>query len=324
MRPSIISNYNTPLARLRRTEADTAPRLQFAPFEKADIATIKPMLEASPSRTCDFTTGGIYLWADLFDYTQCVVDSTLFIKGLNEADRSKPAFSLPVGKMPLVKAIEALRVYCRSHHLPLQLSAVPEDRLDELRALGAFNIEPIADWADYLYDIHSLATFSGKKMSKKRNHTNRFATDNPDAVLETMNADNAIEALTFMSNLEMADNKGEMAYYERNHAADVLRNFSEYPFEGAILRVPGRGIVAFAVGEVVGDTLHVHIEKMDHTVAGAGETICMKFAAMMAERYPQLQHENRQDDSGDPGLRQGKLSYHPTALLMKYNLELSV
>lgn len=320
MRPSVIT-YSGYQSRKALRDA-SSPRLSFSPFTPADMPVITPMLEASPSRTCDFSIGGIYMWTECFDYSRAIVGDTLFIKGLNESDRSKPAFSVPVGAMPLSKSIELLRDYCRRHSMPLSLSAVPEDRLEELRTLGAYNIEPLPDWADYLYDLGALATFSGKKLSKKRNHVNRFMADNPDAVFEPLTPDNASKALDFLNRLEMAEGKSDMAYYERQQVERVLSDFGAYPFEGAILSVPGKGIVAFTAGEVVGDTLHVHIEKMDHEVAGAGETVCRNFAAMMLERHPQLRYENREDDSGDLGLRQGKLSYHPTALLMKYNLEL--
>ena len=320
MRPSVFPYSGYQPRKAVRTSS--SPRLSFTPFTAADMPVITPMLEASPSRTCDFSIGGIYMWTECFDYTRAIVGDTLFIKGLDETDRSKPAFSVPVGAMPLPEAIALLRDYCRRHSMPLLLSAVPEDRLDELRALGAYNVEKIPDWADYLYELSSLATFSGKKLAKKRNHVNRFMTDHPDALFRPLTPDNANEALEFLQRMDMAEGKSDMAYYERGQVGRVLSDFGSYPFEGGLLSVPGKGVVAFTAGEVVADTLHVHIEKMDHEVAGAGETICRNFAAMMLERHPQLVYENREDDSGDLGLRKGKQSYHPTALLMKYNLEL--
>ena len=43
------------------------------------------------------------------------------------------------------------------------------------------------------------------------------------------------------------------------------------------------------------------------------------FAAQMWERYG-VKYVNREEDVGDEGLRRAKQSYHPTALLKKYNI----
>ena len=58
------------------------------------------------------------------------------------------------------------------------------DRLDEIRSsINVAEVKELPDWADYLYEIEPMATFKGKKMSKKRNHVNRFYSDHPDAIL---------------------------------------------------------------------------------------------------------------------------------------------
>ena len=87
-----------------------------------------------------------------------------------------------------------------------------------------------------------------------------------------------------------------------------------------MLSTPSDGIVAFTLGEVIGDTLYVHIEKMSHDIAGAGETINRLFASMMTTIHPSVQYINREEDVGDPGLRHAKESYHPLELLKKYNV----
>ncbi len=74
------------------------------------------------------------------------------------------------------------------------------------------------------------------------------------------------------------------------------------------------------LGEVVGDTLYVHVEKMNHDVAGAGETINKLFAENMVSRYAGLRYINREEDMNDEGLRFAKESYHPVAILDKCNV----
>lgn len=42
---------------------------------------------------------------------------------------------------------------------------------------------------------------------------------------------------------------------------------------------------------------------------------------MMKEKYPRLTFVNREEDTGDEGLRRSKESYNPVALLEKYVTE---
>ena len=74
-------------------------------------------------------------------------------------------------------------------------------------------------------------------------------------------------------------------------------------------------IVAMAMGEVIGDTLFVHVEKARRDYPGAHQMIVREFAR--AHTGGEVQFINREDDSGDPGLRTSKLSYQPVELLDK-------
>lgn len=299
--------------------------LRFKRIALDDIPAIHAILTAAASassRTCDYSIGGIFMWIDYFDYSYCIVNDTLFIKGVTENDVTAPAFSLPVGAMELGDAVALLRDYCVFHgHMPLKFSAVPEDCLEGLRQLGATLVEPLEDWSDYLYDASSLATLSGKKLSKKRNHVNRFFADNPGYRFELLTRDNLGSVKDFFDASHLALDKPVLADVERIQVKAVLDNLDCYPMmEGAVLSTPDNGIVAFTIGEILGDTLYVHIEKMNHTVSGAGETINNLFAKHIMEHHPEVRYINREEDTGDPGLRYAKQSYHPLALLKKFNV----
>ena len=95
---------------------------------------------------------------------------------------------------------------------------------------------------------------------------------------------------------------------------NFLRLFQELEMCGGLLRVDGK-IVAFCIGEAVcDDTMVVHVEKAYHDIAGAYAMINQQFAKHQAAGYLYL---NREDDVGDEGLRQAKLSYHPAFLVEK-------
>ncbi|MCM1051955.1 MAG: phosphatidylglycerol lysyltransferase domain-containing protein [Paenibacillus sp.] len=299
------------------------PQLRFRPLTLDAVSTIRPYLEYAKSRTCDFTIGGLLMWADYFSYSYAIHNDTLYIKGVTEDDVSRPAFSLPVGKAPLSESVALLKEYCRANDcMPLVFSAVPEMYVEPLERLGVKEVTPLEDWGDYLYEAEALATLSGKKLGKKRNHVNRFMADNPDYRLEPLTAGMIPGVMEFYRNTHLPLSKPALADVEREQVIHVLENMDCYPFEGAVLSTPANGIVAFALGEVIGDTLYVHIEKMNHEVAGAGETINKLFAEYMRGHHPEVRYINREEDVGDPGLRHAKESYHPAYILAKYNVEM--
>lgn len=314
------------------TTATLSPRLRqqdsplrFRPLTIADIPTVRPFLQSAPARTCDFSIGGLLMWAEYFNYTFAIWRDTLFIKGVTEDDVTRPAFSIPVGALPLEESVRLLREYCRQRDcMPLTFSAVPEVCVEPMRLMGATAVTPLDDWGDYLYEAEALASLSGKKLGKKRNHVNRFMADNPGYTFVPLTHDVLDDVKRFYRNAPLPVTKPALADVEREQVMDVLNNLDRYPFEGAVLSTPADGIVAFTLGEVIGDTLFTHIEKMNHTVAGAGETVNRLFAEMMVERHPDLRYINREEDVGDPGLRHAKESYHPAMILRKYNVEFEV
>lgn len=295
--------------------------MDFKPLSRGDIPWVRRMLRSHPFRTCDFTVGGIFMWRGYYKYEAAVEADTLFVKGVAVDDVARSVFLLPVGALPIDESIARLREYCAGEGVDTVLSSVPEEALSVLIDAGACSIEPQEDWSDYVYDASALSTFSGKKLAKKRNHLNRFAADNPNAVFKRVDGEDLADIRTFYEELPLAGGKSAVAAYDREQTFDVIDHAEEYGFEGGVLRVPNRGVVAFTFGEVVGDTLHVHVEKMAHDVVGSGETICHRYVAMMKSRYPEIAYVNRQDDSGDMGLRRAKLALHPQFLLHKYNVQ---
>lgn len=309
--------------RSRQRTVETEEELKFQPINHADMETIFQYLQQEKGRTTDFSYSGILMWVDYFKYEYAIVDDTLFIKGVVENDTDTPAFSLPIGKMPMKESLEKIRSYCRQHNISPVLSAVPEYALEELDDAGISSINPLEDWGDYLYDAQMLSTLTGKKMSKKRNHVNKFESLYPDSRLETLDASNVDKAIDFMTIVDEEGDDVPMAVEERRMTRKLLDLIKEgdIRLEGAILMV-GDEVAAFTIGDVKNDTLFVHVEKASRKFEGSYEKINKEFAALMCARHPEIVYINREDDSGDEGLRKAKQSYHPVEILKKYNIAL--
>lgn len=318
---SLPQTYNRSTYAIAHSERCCESGLFFRPMSVDDISIVRPFLEKNCYRTCDYTLGGMFMWVDYFNYEYCIYDETLFVKGVSENHPDMVAFSLPLGKLALSESVPLIKDYCRRNNLRLAFSAIPIECADELAALCNGTVERLEEWSDYLYSAEALATLTGKQYSKKRNHVNRFFVENPGRLLEMITAENIEEVKSFMSTLDLSQKTDpQVAAYELQQCLDVLDHIDDYLFEGAILRDAAGGICAVTLGEVVGDTLYVHIEKMNHLVAGAGETVNKLFASEMLRRHCGLRYINREEDMGDPGLKFAKESYHPIGVLEKCNV----
>lgn len=321
LRKMIRNHTYTPPVAPPTPRGKSLSAINFEPFSLNDIERLNPIFDASADfRSCDFTLGGMYMWINFFGYRRAFTnDGALLVNGLSEADVLTPAFSLPLGGESFDTNFMRLKEYCAHKHCSLRFSAVPEAAVERLQAFNPVQINELPQWADYLYSAEALASLTGKKYNKKRNHVNRFKMDNPGYELKALTADDIPGILKFM-NLLTPDRDKPMAMYEHAQAVRLLERFTSFPMDGGVLTTPADGIVAFTIGEVRGDTLHLHIEKMRHDVNGAGEAINKFFAEYMLNMHPTLQFINRQDDGGDPGLRQAKLTYHPVDMVKKFEV----
>ena len=316
---------------METTRLETAPELTqpaatdclvFKPITLNSLSEIAPYLPQQSYRTCDFSIGGIYMWVDYFGYEYAICHDTLFIRGGEEDHLQNTAFAVPVGSLDLKESIPLLGAYCRQHGQALILSAVPEPAAQTIAGLYGCPVTELPDWGDYLYRASDLATLVGHRFNKKRNRVNKFKSTYPDFQYEPVTAQNLPELKAFFDRYMQAYHKdSELFAYEESKVAQVLREYDRLPFEGGLLRVGGE-IAAFSVGEVVNDTLIVHIEKARKDIVGAYEAINYFYSAQMAETHPEVQYINREDDAGDPGLREAKLSYNPETILKKYNIPL--
>ncbi|MDY5741967.1 MAG: phosphatidylglycerol lysyltransferase domain-containing protein, partial [Lachnospiraceae bacterium] len=95
---------------------------------------------------------------------------------------------------------------------------------------------------------------------------------------------------------------------------NYLRLMKELDMRGGLIRTGGR-VVAFSIGEQLNeDTIVVHIEKAFSELQGAYPMINREFARHACEGF---RYVNREEDTGEEGLRKAKLSYKPAFLSEK-------
>lgn len=294
-------------------------------FRPITIEAVEELLQfASPelTRSCDYTPGNLVMWARFMDYRYAITHDTLFISCKSQNDLKSEAFLPPIGKMSLTESLATLKKHCDEAGKELRLTAIPQEFIEEItEILPHFICEELENWSDYVYDIQKLATLQGKALNKKRNRYNKFLAEQPDYTYNRCTKDDINEVVKFLAGNRDCQNQRDdnMRCYEHWQCMATVRNLLRYEQPAGVLRVNGK-IAAFTLGEVFGDTLFVHIEKANHEIAGASEAINRLFVNDILSQHPELVYANREEDLGDPGLRQVKRAYNPVMMIQRYEM----
>jgi hypothetical protein len=181
---------------------------------------------------------------------------------------------------------------------------------DNLEAAGIVVTED-RDNFDYLYLRTDLADLPGKKYHKKRNLVSQFLNsyDHQEWPLTADLVPQAIEVLD-----RWKEEKGEDGDY--GSAREALEQFRELGMEGALYFIDGKP-AGWCLGEGLakGTIFAIHFEKAAGGYKGMYQYMNQAFAGMLPPRYTYL---NREQDLGDEGLRQAKLTYRPYGFVKKY------
>ena len=294
--------------------------MEFFKLELDNIESLRPFFSENPCRICDFTIGGTFMWRDFFKTQYAIQDSVLYLKVKHPS--AGDAFTLPICDEPGRDAYERIINYCKENGLPTRICSVSEGMREHVLALfpDASSYTDRA-WSDYLYYAEDIKTLSGRKFSGQRNHINRFMREQDDWAFERVTQGNIAAVRAFFAGYEIEHSKDSAAYEEGDRKAiEVIDNLELYGQVGGALFVGGK-VVGASFGEVVNDTLYVHIEKADTAVHGAYPVLVNQFAKAFATE--DVLFINREEDDGVEGLRTSKLSYHPTEILDKYIVELA-
>lgn len=291
--------------------------LIFTKLELKHIPLIRSYFDRQERRMCDCTIGSTLMWRDYFDNRFAIVDDTLVFRAIYT--NGEYAFTMPIGKNPEL-ILDLVEEYCAENGIELEFCTVAPKDLETLKQRWPeLTVEDNRDWCDYLYDSRDLVEFPGKKFARQRNHISRFERDCPDWSFSRMTAADVDEVRAFYEKfLQERIKEEETAQVEAEKVFEVLEHYTEYGFLGGILRTGGE-IVGVSMGEIVRDTLFVHIEKADTRYSG----VYQKLVNCFAREYvtDEVRFINREEDVGDPGLRKSKLSYRPVKLLEKFTVK---
>lgn len=289
--------------------------IEFHPITLADRDWMNEKLREEHPDACEYTFANNFIWAEVYHVqVGCAYGCGVIRSGAEGHFQ----YSFPFGNGDKRAMIEHLREICAVHGCSLNIYPVNEEHRSKLIEWfpGEFEICPDRDSFDYVYSVEKLSTLRGKKLHGKRNHISRFMDDG-DWHYERM-TEETIAACRAMAR-EWIALRAEKWNDEMEQEMAVLEvafsNFRELGLCGGVLYKGGR-IVAFAIGEPLNeDTFVVHFEKAFPDLQGAYPMINQQFVLHEAQDHSYV---NREEDTGDQGLRKAKLSYYPDILLKKY------
>ncbi len=295
--------------------------LTFSPVTLQILPSLRVYMDKQPFRVCDYTVGSMYMWHKFFKTEYAIAAGMLFfrITGIN----GRQFYTFPIGDGDTDAALDTLLAHGTANGEPLIFADMPKAAKDILLARYGerCTAREWRDSADYLYDYETFLSFPGRHLSGKRNHLKRFYAAHPTCTFKPLTNEKIPHATAFIKRFlaqhAAAEAVGVIEAEEGLRSCDLLENCAALGVTAGCLWESGE-ILAVAAGEIVGDTLYVHVEKADTRFDGVYQAISKAFATYM--HTPDTLYINREDDAGDEGLRRSKLSYRPRCLLDKFSV----
>ena len=271
-----------------------------------DFSEIKEYLQKYGGGFCDLTLGVRFMWRDDFVVDYAIFNHTLIMK--ESCPDYKDAFYFPMGK-DIDGALKEIEKFCLSSFLPLKFCCIDNPTAVLLtERYHAVSISNDRDWSDYIYNAENFKTYAGKKLGGQRNHVNKFKRLYPNYSFKQIEKSDFSRIKEFLSEF---NSKTEFLRWseavEQKKVFDLVQNMFEFNQVGGLIEVDGK-VVAFSVGERIGDTLIVHIEKALTKYEGVYPLMAQEFAKAFGDGVTFI---NREEDCGDDGLRISKLQYRP-------------
>jgi len=258
----------------------------------------------------ELTFAGLYLFRTAHSYRLSMIGDSLVIFG---AGYDGQEYCLP----PLGGDIPTALSVLFSAGVPLY--GADETFASSFLADEALDVTEDRDSFDYLYLRDDLATLPTNRFHKKKNRIKYFSVRHLHEVelLSPQHRDGCLALLNEWGRAAKAEGKRSFKL-ELDATAEALVSMDLLGLEGVVVTVAGE-VKAFAVGERLNrETAVCHFEKADPFMEGISQLVNREFCRLL---FTDCIYVNREQDLGEPGLRNAKLSYHPVELVKKFRVQ---
>lgn len=280
---------------------------EFAPIGIEMRDELYPSLNLLSDGVSEFTFSNLYLFRNTYGYRAShILGKTFLISGEKRGER----FFLAPCCVPENETLETLFL----DHAYLKNMSETQCLAERIRLEAAgYQVHEDRDNFDYLYDRHDLAELSGKAYHKKRNLVNAFINSYSyeQKTLDSGSVGDAVSVLDRWREEKGVD--GDFAA-----AREALELYEPLGMRGAVYYVDGKP-AGYALGEPISKArmFAVHFEKALGAYKGIYQFINQAFAQSLPAY---IKHVNREQDLGDEGLRQAKMTYRPVGFVRKFRV----
>jgi len=270
----------------------------------------------------DISLGFLLMWRKTINARYAIYNDTL-IFSIEKGEGY--IFSYPLGK-DIDGILNELVKYIKKYNLPLRFYALNNNELNYLKDF--FKDDELIytydnKYSDYIYSFESQLNFSGKKFKGQRNHINKFNNLYSNVLHKpiTINDIDRINNMLKKYNLEHK-RKSLMEKKELLGTKELINNFLNYNLVGTYIEYNNE-IISFTIGEIINDLLIIHVEKALTKYEGIYPKMYNSFINYIYTINKNIKYINREDNSGDLGIRMSKEQYHPINKEIKYQLHIN-
>ena len=290
---------------------------EFKAIELQDRDFIQNVLSKYQPQTSEWTFTNLFIWQNHYQFQWTTYNNNLIILCSNNG----LYFFQPIG---LESRLEVTRMLLRwlkkeKGEMEPRIERADQRLIAEIKGADDFIIEPTPDQFDYVYRAVDLIKLAGRKYHQKKNHLNSFIKNN-QFTYEPLSERYIKECLeltdTWCQLHRCEDDMNLLSEWEA--IRETLANFSALKIQGGVILIDKK-VEAFALGELLNNSSAVvHIEKANPEIRGSYAIINQQFCE---KTWQNTEYINREQDLGEPGLRQAKESYNPVHLVDKFRIK---
>lgn len=278
-------------------------------FDVSDKPRFDRLFEQLQPRVSELTFAGLYLFRTAHAYCLSLVGDSVVVSGQGYDDRR---YCLP----PLGGDVFAVCDLLLD--AGVELYGVDDVLAARLLKNQAHEIVEDRESFDYLYLREEMATLPGNRFHKKKNRINYFTAHHKHEV-QILSAQHLCGCLQLLDAWgRVAEVEGSRSFeFEMDATTEALAQANVLELTGVVVLVEGV-VRAFALGERLNrETAVCHFEKADLFMEGLSQLVNREFSQLL---FSDCRYVNREQDLGEPGLRNAKLSYHPAELIKKFRV----